>query len=533
MESGAAASSGVTISYDAVSQSYVLAKGGQPRTFGPAELVGSDSGRTTYQLIDGSTAEQLTLDLSAPGGERDYVGIGAWQRSMPDEDDIVSDWDVFVYGLASPGSAVPVSGNARYGLSLLGYLSVPGEEVRSFTGNGALVIDFAGGQFYSHSYVSEDNLVTPGGGFGGSLVFETAGLLGSDAHFSGAFSYRNSDHVIVGPLGGHFFGPSAQELGAGFAGSNADGAAVAGAFAGVLQSGETPVSLRLDNIVATVELPEFYASHSGLFDSSLDPEYRGAVAANHTIGGTYENVVYVPTGKVTLHPDGRIDITLHNSGGYTATLTAADQVASSDPNFDAYIVDPTDGPEGLARIELYKPGAANSEVQLTYASFGVWRQTTENSPDTSQFNHDYFIYGFETPKYLIMARTGTASYHGVVHGMTTSEQGEFLDVGGTSVFNLNFGNQSYSGQLDLLLTSSSAALGTWTFSELLNSGQFQIARLYKEGVSGPSNLPYNSILPRFYGPKGEEIAATFTITDGWPAVVGSRPISGVTVAKED
>jgi hypothetical protein len=490
----------------------------------------SNPGEFKFLKFSGSATETLTLETnSRDGDEFDYVGLGALLRTTTgDEQD--TEFNSFAYGLGTQPGDVPTVGNAHFDIDVRGFLSVPGEELRRLTGFGTFDLDFGGGQFRAYSLLEETG-VSSGTLRSGYLPFEALGLLSANGDFYGLFTYDNFYHVFGGPVEGRLFGPSGEEIGAGFWGDDGNGGVISGAFAGQ-NNANLPRSLRLDNIVSSIDLPMFFTNHFSEYNTALDPKYRGAGAYNERGDNAEENRVLVAAGQMTINPDGSLSITRY-SVEESGLMTVANQVAASDSDFTAYEIDPT-GPlswDGPALIEIFKPGAANSEVQLTYAGFGRWNQTVSESTWT-QRRKDYFIFGFETPKNLTASRTGVATYSGAVYATTTNNLGQFVNVGGTSKFRIDFGNQSYSGEL-ALVRNGVPPLGTWTFSDLLYAGQFQIARLYKNGVSGPSGLTSNSILPRFYGPNGQEIAATFTITEGWPAEIGGKPISGVTVAKQD
>ena len=214
-------------------------------------------------------------------------------------------------------------------------------------------------------------------------------------------------------------------------------------------------------------------------------------------------------------------------------LPRPEDAVAGDTNFTTYQTAVAGNP---AHVSLYKIGAQNSELQLTYTSFARW-QTSEpaviaDGTTGRHFETRYLVFGVQTPEQLLAARTGQASYRGVVYGTGASPTGQLYDVGGTSRFVVDFTAGSYGGVLNLTGRAPDGAVrqfGEWTFASFLRNGFLGQATL-----NGPTGREFGSFInPRFYGPTGEEIGATFNVrtasNDGFDAV----HISGVTVAKQD
>lgn len=523
--SAATEPSNVQVKYDADAQSYTVTTAGRSSTFAPAQKEsGAIPGETRYVSADGS--ERLTLVVTPYSSQtaNQYVGMGYWQDNTVTGSVQHSTFDSFVYGFATPTSAVPHSGSANYVTDVFGLVATPGKEPKAFSGPGTFQIDFLSGVFQTTAYVAEYGLLSDSYGFGGSILFQGAGTLTSGNGFSGNVSYTGFDGTVAGTMTGRFFGPDAQELGASFSADNAAGAIVTGSLTG-RRDGTVPIATQtLTNVVANVSLPERFAEFSSGTDTSLTPAFRGSIGYNEPYGG-----------KVQLFTNGDVSVRLTNSAGPEVLLTAADRSASQRAHFTSYdkvVPESPLRPESLVHVDLYKPGAANGELALTYTSFGIWTEPYVNGT-YSKVRKDFFVYGFETPQWLLSERTGTGRYDGIVYGSTTTSAGVLQDVGGTSRFDVDFGAQTYSGWLNLTAAGagSTTPLGTWTFADSLVSGQMTMTPLLKDGVPGVTSLEYNSINPRFYGPNGQEIGATFTIQDGYPTL-GSTAITGVTVAKK-
>ena len=133
-----------------------------------------------------------------------------------------------------------------------------------------------------------------------------------------------------------------------------------------------------------------------------------------------------------------------------------------------------------------------------------------------------FVYGLETPRDQLDARTGSGRYDGIVYANGASADGHFYDIGGTSRFDVDFSNHRYSGAL-ALSAANAPSFGTWTFGSTIGFGQMSQSN-FKEDAGG-------LIQPRFYGPDGQEIGATFRLTSGTPGSTSAVAISGVAVAR--
>ena len=520
--SGGAGSSSIQVSYDATARSYTVSTAGRSETFTPSQIqTGTLPGETRYAALDGSTRDYLTLVVTpyTSGTPNRYVAKGYWQRNALAGTTQSTTYDAFVYGFATPAAAVPRTGTAGYAIDVFGLVNTPGKDPRAFTGAGTFQVDLLQGLFQTKTYVTEASLTNGTVISGGQVFLQAAGHVSSGNGLSGNVSYNNLDGVLGGTIAGRFYGPGAEEVGASFSADNGGGASVTGSLTGQRDPGQAPVTQSLTNLVADVELPEHFAEYSVGYDTSLSPAFEGAIGYNQ------------PTdGKVTLHSDGSVVIQPLYASTMQANLTAADRSAAQRTNFVSYdkVV------EGRqVHLDLYKPGGSNTELALTYASFGIWREDFQNGT-FSHVRKEFMAYGLETPSWLLSRRTGSGTYDGVVYGATTTLDGTQQDVGGTSRFDVDFNAQHYSGSLDLNARAAGGAtssLGTWTFGDRLVAGQMAATPLFHNGVTGDNDLQYNSIRPRFYGPDGEEIAATFTIQNGQAAAVGVTGITGVTVAK--
>lgn len=497
----------ISVRYDAASKSYTVETQGRSQTFAPGDIQPSQqTGETIYRRDDAGLRQYLTLVTTPYSGitANRYVGLGYWQRSSVANGQQTLGFDSFVYGLVTPDAAVPRSGTATYGTDALGFVTTPGNAPRAFTGQGVFDVDLGLGIFSAKASVYEYDLSTPEARTGGGIEYAAGGRLASNNGFSGNFTYSGRDTLVSGTLQGQFFGQGAEELGATFSANDGKGAVVSGALTGQRGQGGARSNLSLLNLTGD---QLFYAREANY---TLERTLGGGAYAN-----THQGIT-----QMTLGPDGSV-----LSGGAVSSLpsgkfTNANRADTG--NFFTYSGDVGGQP---AKFSLYKSGAANSELQLTYASFGIWEGGA--NPSYGPFNGKaYRVYGFDTPRDLLARRTGTASYAGVVYATGIRGGATTFDVGGTSSLLVDFDAQRFSGALALTdKGAGGAAIGNWTFADVLARGQIINTTLKNGAVSE------GSLMPALFGPDGEEFGASFVIEQNRQNLPNSLVVVGATVGK--
>lgn len=505
----------LTISYNAGNNSYTVASGSRNQNFLPSDVQTNSPNEVRYRKIEGSQSDTLTLVKIPYTGVNptQYVGLGYWQRNTLSGNRQDTEFSTFTYGLETPVAAIPRTGTAAFKIDVFGLASTPGFEARQFQGSGVFSADFAAGVFSAFTDNTETGIVTGDGVWGGSINMKSAGTLSSNGSFSGNMLYGGTNGSIAGSLAGRFYGPTGQELGASFAGSNpANGASVTGAFTGTRDATAQVANLTLTNLTSS---QLFYAPFALLTKTAINGQTGLKTSTYSTIGQlnrqNTETFTYGP-GLSNL-PSGQ--------------FTSEDKVASTDPNFISYRKT-FNGNEVV--LELYKPGSGNTELALTYASLGRWSNSSTNGVVTES-NQVYLAYGLETPARLLSAKTGTGKYNGVVYGAGANRlTAATYDVKGTSTFNVDFSNQSHSGALALTGTGTNGTpsldFGSYDFAG-------NLARFTAETTAALAKLGVNAgeITTRFYGPDGEEIAGTFILTAPAGSPGAGTTIVGATVAK--
>ena len=513
---GTAQPNTLTVSYDASSKSYTLSAPGRSQTFAPGDVSASSADDVRFQKTDGTNRDYLTLVKVPYTGTvaTQYVGLGFWQRNFVTGTRQDTLFDTFTYGLTTPASSVPRTGSASFGIDVFGLSATPGFEPRKFQGHGIFGIDLAAGVFSTNTFLTETGLLSGNGITGGGVQLQGSGHLSStDGTFSGNALYGGQNGSVAGLLTGRFYGPAAEELGASFSGSNADGATVTGSFTGQRDTTIPAANETLTNLLAG---QLFYTQEAILTLTTFDSNAAPAQARTTTLTGQLNR----QNSDTFSYGPGESDLP---GGSFTATSV----VASSDPNFTAY--DKTINGQDV-RLELYKPGGSNTEIALTYVSFGRWSSSAKNGVVT-QASQDYLTYGLETTANLLSAKTGTAHYAGVAYGSGANQYtGATYAVKGTSSFDVNFSNQNYSGALALKGTPTNGAapadFGSYTFAGPLSRTTAGSATSL---VQNGTNL--GTLTQRFYGPVGEEIAGPFTLITRDANGNAATAIAGVAIAK--
>lgn len=505
----------LSVRYDAATSTYTVETAGRSQSFGPGDAgTPRFPGEAVYSK--GLQSEYLTLVTNPYFGaefSNRYVGMGYWQKNELGSVNQETRFSTFTYGFDTTAANMPRTGAAHWLTDVFGLLTVPGNEIRTIQGLGDFEVDFAAGAFKTRGYMNENTVVTDDGATG-ALTFLAGGQLDSGNGFSGLFSY--SGHfpgVLHGTLTGAFFGPNADEIGATF---NATGEGMA--LTGALTGQRFPVGSTSDGI-RNISLTNLLA------DERLYSQVGGSVSAvGDPAGSGFRQVTSTRAeGSIELTPGGLPAIGLASS--YTPQ---SQELVAGPANFTTYQTTVGGTP---TTISYYKVGSANQEVALTYSSFVTW---TWGRPfgfeGTDGMQASYLAYGIETPRDLLSGRTGTATYDGFVYGKGANYGGAVFDVGGSSRFEVDFSNESYSGWLDLHGTSLTGTLtqfGRFIFNSTLAAGTMLEAPL--QGGVNSDGAGY--IRPQFYGPTGQEIGAGFQLGMGASGTPEHMEAGGVTLAK--
>jgi hypothetical protein len=512
----------LTVSYDAATRSYTVASGGRTETFAPGDrMTEVIAGQLDYSKNLGSVRHYFTLTepASAINLGIEYVGGGYWQRNETLADGLGITFDAFTYGLSTPNTAVPRTGSAGYQVNLFGFFAPLNRTPKVVIGDGSFAIDLRNGSFATSGTAHEVDLTDPY--YTGEHNWRGAGLLSAASNgFSGLFAYDGRDRFSVnGQIAGRFYGPAAQELGAVFHAQDAAGTLLTGTLLG-RQSAAVAVPA-LTVLDSDVQRSFFTSQHSVLYIRN-----NGATSVE---------------GAASVFPDanGRIDFAADDSVRLVAKLssselpspifTAADRVAAeSNARYTTYrSVQGSD----TYRLVLYNPGAGNDELALTYASFGTWDRLHQGAT-REESARVWFAYGVPTATGTL-ARTGTAGYAMTLHGSgVTFADGMQYSLSGTAAMNVDFATMRYDGSLDALARANTGT-ATIDFAPLAFGGEMFNTYAFQSFLSSRPGFADGEIRGRLYGPRGEEIGASFDILhrNGGGSVIGS--FAGVAVGKKN
>ncbi|NKJ03019.1 hypothetical protein FHW92_005130 [Novosphingobium sp. SG707] len=517
--SASAGAATVAFSYDAASGTYTVSAGGTSQSFAPSAKSASGSNAlSSVYIINGTTsADALTLTNPGTSGAftYKYVGAGFWQHSSGSTGSNTTQEYAFTYGVATPGTAVPRTGQAIFSVDLLGALAKFGGTV-SMNGSGTLAADFGSGSLTMAGTFSELDPVS------GATIMPSANWSGQGtiASSSNAISgtMRTSPNAVspyptslTGTFTGRFYGPSADEVGAAFSLTGSDGLELAAV--GTLTGRQTTAT----GITGTGAA--FYSLSGG--GTTPVGDLRYFVDSTKTFTSAY----------TTIGAGGNYITFVKNANG---SYNLSDTVSSAPLNFDSTNVIsqnavftnyktsvasgyPTD------ELTLFNPGAGNTTLALTYVSYGQWRSTSAST----QVSDRAFIYGQLTGTGL-MPTTGSATYTGIAsgRGVGATSSTDAYTLSGTSRFDVNFGTasltSSVSGTLLNTTTNASTALGTVSFSGNISNGAFTATTAPSASVSG-------QMAGAFFGPTASEVGAVFTLANN----SGAMPytIVGAAVAK--
>jgi hypothetical protein len=487
----------MTIAYNVSANSYTITTQGRTQTFGASNLVSAANGIAIYSTTSGSTTDRLTLESATITGYGStypqYSGLGYWQRTTTGASTSDVSVDFFLYGLASTAAEVPRTGQAAYATSVYGVVAQPGTEARFFQGSGRMDVNFASALFTTSETASETGIVS-GSNYGSGVTINGSGTLSSTANaLTGTITYTGNSSASTGTMAGQFYGPTAQELGAAFTTSGADGSTTSGVIWGNQNSSLAATNLTLTTVVA-------------------DQTFTASDAVMTTATGTTPTTA-ASTASIEVEPGGTTVVS--PAGLPSATFTSSNAVTGSNANFTAY--SQAYG-SGTIALDLYKAGSSNTELALTYSDFGSWTgPTATGSASTATA---WFVYGLGTDAAVIQARTGSASYAGVAYGTAyNSSTGTSATVSGTAAFNVNFDMMGYSGSFGL--KNANTNYGTFNTTGAIAAGVAQVG-----GVTGVT-AGTGTFSPTFYGPTGQEFGGPFQI-----AIPGqSTTIVGAAVGK--
>jgi len=544
--SSSAAAASLAIAFDALTGGYQLTVGSRSQTFLPShrDATLSSIEADVFKRTSGTTTDTLTLTTNAisPGTEASpqyrYVGGGVWQRTIQDASGTSGTADIFTYGVATLLAAVPRSGSAIFPLQLRG-IAAYGDAVQALRGTGAMSLNFAGNSFSGtgtfFGFDTSGNRASP------EFSWRSAGSISTTANrFAGNFGIG----FLAGPgvtdtsgrLTGMFFGPAAEELGATWFWKDPIGGSTYAGFLLGKNRSLFPSNPGLDNLTVN----ETFASASSVLKYTRDKTTNLLLRNSNAIDGSGIGVRYDETQAALVLKYGFVlqDLAL------TAAIRDA---AASTTSFDAYrttktrTVNPYPTVTDTFKVNMFKPGSANTQLALTYTSFGTW-EAVQPDPAVTRYEDlllGVFAYGRKTPDGEVPV-TGSATYSGLVYGNSEAPVSGALpyQITGNVTLTYQFAAPSLTGVMTPVatdrVTGVQTNLGQYAFAALAGSqgmslGSSTWTALFERGANTGSNAIYG----QFTGPAAQEFFAQWGTFMDSPAGAETLRMTGVMVGKRN
>ncbi|GMM61580.1 transferrin-binding protein-like solute binding protein [Novosphingobium pituita] len=409
----------------------------------------------TFFRADGTTITTGLMVMSPPiygeiGMPSSNMASLMWQRTGAS-----AQVDALLYGIATPASAMPATGAARYSARLSAIALPLGAKPQTAGGTGDLTVDFKSGTLTaSGTYAAHDFVNGAPGDFTASGSRQgtwtgTATLAAGSAKINGQFSTRGA-LAYDGTFDGSFFGAKNTELATTIKAGDKTG----GQLLGVMTA-SSPVDV------------------TGLV--------QGLAALTQTTDLQGRSVEYIKSQENTSYGASPSYVSLFRydpaTGTYTINTSPNSVVRSYWPSFLTVLATDRSPSQSTAAFDVYKgaeyttrvlrTGAGNPDIALTYTSFA---DLTRN--DTQPFivgqAHQYIMFGTRTPGSGVPT-TGTATYNGVAYGSGhDGTSGHDASLAGSSTLKANFDTGSLALTLAMaatdMTTGKARALAEQTYA---------------------------------------------------------------------
>lgn len=220
---------------------------------------------------------------------------------------------------------------------------------------------------------------------------------------------------------------------------------------------------------------------------------------------------------------------------------------SNNTNFTSYSASnpgPPNTGDVISELYLFKVGPSNTQINLTYTSFGLQINSPFPSRSAPYGRETFFVFGVPTLSAGV-PMAGTATYSGIVSGSGMTPPSGILEAGlyditGTSTLIANFSNATLTTSLTLTGSITFGTSGLVSgFSPTTATGTGSIGSPgFQNGVSAGGDAgtfygtldvggnPSGSFTGRFYGPKAEEFGYNFSLR------IGSSLAGGIAIGKQ-
>lgn len=211
--------------------------------------------------------------------------------------------------------------------------------------------------------------------------------------------------------------------------------------------------------------------------------------------------------------------TVTDATGAAATFLPANKSSASNPTVSIYEQGPASQRDQLV---LFNPGAANPKMALSYVSYGAWQRLANNGT-SANVAQQYFLFGIRQAANA--PSTGGGSYTTIVDGFWANPSGIY-SLGGSSTFTADFSAMTVATSMDLVGTRAGTGQtknlglfnGTGTIAAL--GGGFT-GSFTHQGTDADGNVYTGGFNGAFFGPQGQEVGYTFSLTGPGGAAAGA------------
>lgn len=204
----------------------------------------------------------------------------------------------------------------------------------------------------------------------------------------------------------------------------------------------------------------------------------------------------------------------------TSRTFAPGNIAASNSRFDIYQVN--DG-NSVEELRLFKSGSQNSQIALTYVTYGIW-STYQPGQSTTHYLTRFAVAGIQTGA-AGLPKTGQATYSGSVDGVAAFDGQSYRLAGSNGTLTADFEKGVIRTSLNLRGTTdvASDAIGAVDLGTLKGTGAIGVDTSRYTGTITGLQMD-GSFGGAFYGPNAAETGFAFSLTDN-----GANTAAGVFV----
>ena len=492
----------IVVEYDSATGTYAA--------LAPADLLPRAS---SDPAVPATTLVYLNPDYQfVAGGQRSQVVSTSGAASAMTN-------DFFVFGNPTTSGGVPRTGTAGYALNVQGIAGDTNfKDLLNFSGTGTLTADFGAGTLNAASPVSYVQTGTSSTAVATGNFAATGTISATANALTGTVTLDGLGSAYSGPLNGQFYGPGAQELGAVFSASSANGTA-SGFFtaqnpnpAGSLAALQTTTSFDVN------------ASQASQACNCLIPQStRGSSVVS--FNPTYPEANVYALSEFSVYSSGsEINFVVGRPGQPFLSNLEFNESSSSIPELANAL---GTGYTAAYDLKLFNPTPSNPALVLTYTSFADLT-TTETFQGKTYVGRYFIPFGIETTPSQ-MPTTGSANYSGIVYGEGSLNGGSYNNtLSGTSTLSANFATGAISATANITATNTTTNVAT-TFSPVTLSGaisgnSFNVATAAPASATNIGGVAAGN----FYGPAANEFGAAFALSQS-----GVAALNGVLVGKKN